>query len=503
MFAIADQIIDRSRSDDDYLQPLLAAVHRSSEHRPRCLCSASETGGVDMYVARVGGRYVLKRMPGTGPHHAPACPSYTPPAELTGLAPLIGTAIREQPTTGITRLALGFPLTRKPGRATAGASTVTAGAVEPDDARLTLRGLLHFLWDEAEFTRWVPAMAGRRNWPAIRKHVLAAAEAKTTKARDLRELLWLPEPFTAAEKSEIAARRAVAFAPLAAAYRSRKLMLALGEVKDIAPARFGRYKLMIKHAPDCPFIVEPELLAHLRRTFSTELALHQALSDSKLIALLTFGVTTTGIAVVDQIAVMTVTAEWIPFESVFEHALLAGLVAHERRFTKSLRYNQHAARPLASLVLTDTDPPAACYLINATTSGSPPGPDLNLPMKQWVWNTSVGAMPPLPPTARRTSRLRTNRTPVAHQNAKEAADYDPTHDKEVQPWPIPIPHATPTNDSTKRSCATTSASTTVSPGGGSGPSSPTAKSTSSPTRSTRSPADGTTRPHPGKTTGTT
>src|SRR5689334_16794938 len=122
MYSIDDQLVDRARIGDDYLQPLLAAVHRSPTRRPQCLCSASETGGVDMYVARIGGRYVLKRMPGTGPHHATACTSYTPPAELSGSAPLIGMAIREHPGSGITRLVFGFPLTRRPGRTGGGSS---------------------------------------------------------------------------------------------------------------------------------------------------------------------------------------------------------------------------------------------------------------------------------------------------------------------------------------------------------------------------------------------
>ncbi|WP_405132963.1 DUF1173 family protein [Nocardia sp. NBC_01388] len=458
MYAIDDQIIDRARVGEDYLQPLLAAVHCSPHHRPRCLCSASETGGVDMYVARISGRYVLKRMPGTGPHHASACASYTPPVELTGLAPLLGTAIREQPSTGLTRLALGFPMARSTGRATAQADTGDIEAPdEVDVSKLSLRGLLHFLWDEAEFVRWVPAMSGRRSWPAIRRYVLMAAETKTTKTRDLSELLWLPEPFTVAEKADIAARRTAAFAPLLGPGKNRRLMLALGEVKDIAPARFGRHKLLIKHAPDCPFIVEPETLTHVRHAFGTEFALRQALPGSKLIVLLTFGVTAAGVAVADRIALMSVSADWIPFESVFEHTLISGLIGHGRRFTKSLRYNQPTTSPLASLVLTDTDPPTACYLTTAATAGPPPPPDPNLPLRQWIWNTAVNAMPGIPPTTRHISRTGPDRGLSPRHNAEEAPHSTPT--KEAPTWPTHRTH--PTGDSTKNSCATTSASTTT------------------------------------------
>ncbi|NNH73831.1 DUF1173 family protein [Nocardia uniformis] len=461
MYAIDDQVIDRARIGDDYLQPLLAAVHRNRSQRPRCLCSASETGGVDMYVARVGGRYVLKRMPGTGPHHAPGCSSYAPPAELTGLAPLIGTAIREQPNTGLTRLTLGFPLTHRPARAAATTSdpcAETEADEHIDEAKLTLRAVLHLLWDDAGFVRWVPAMAGRRNWAAIRRHTYLAAHAKTTKSRELSELLWLPEPFTVADKNEIAARRSAVFAPFTGTTTTRRLMLGLGEVKDLTPARFGRHKLIIKHAPDCPFIVEADTAAALRRTHATELALRQAIPDSKLIALLTFGVTAAGVAVADRIAVMNVSADWIPFESVFEHTLLASLISHRRRFTKTLRYNQSAATPLASLILTDTDPPTACYLTSATTHGPPPQPNPDLPLAQWIWNTSVDAMPPIPPPiSRPVNHTRPHRTPLTHPTAEEA--HHSTDTKEAPPWPKPDTMPT-TGTTTKTPCAPTSATTT-------------------------------------------
>ncbi|MBF6181828.1 DUF1173 family protein [Nocardia puris] len=439
---------------------MLAAVHRNVSLRPRCLCSASETGGVDMYVARVGGRYVLKRMPGTGPHHAPGCSSYAPPANLTGLAPLLGTAIREQPNTGLTRLALGFPLTHRPARASTTTSdpTMNAGAGEHvDESKLTLRGLLHLFWDDAGFVRWVPAMAGRRNWAAIRRHTYLAAAAKTTKTRDLSELLWLPEPFTVADKQEIAGRRAAAFAPYTGTTGPRRLMLGLGEVKDLTAARFGRHKLIIKHAPDCPFIVEADTGASLRRAFATELALRQALPDTKLITLFTFGVTGAGVAVADRIAVMNVSADWIPFESVFEHTLITDLIAHRRRFTKTLRYNQPATTPLASLILTDTDPPTVCYLTSATTSGPPPPLDSNIPLAQWLWNTSVATMPQIPPSGTcRTTGAGPNQAPAEHPHSEEV--HRPPDTKEAPSWPINA--ATQANASTKTRCTATSATTT-------------------------------------------
>ena len=45
--------------------------------------------------------------------------------------------------------------------------------------RLSLRGLLYFLWHEAELTRWHPGFTGKRTWSVVRSHLLSAARNMT------------------------------------------------------------------------------------------------------------------------------------------------------------------------------------------------------------------------------------------------------------------------------------------------------------------------------------
>ncbi|WP_370870994.1 DUF1173 family protein [Hydrogenophaga sp.] len=78
------------------------AIAYAFEHRlrPRCLCPKNSDGqGIEMYVARLGDGYIVKRMPETGSQHAPDCLSYEPTAEFSGLGQLIGSAISENPAT--------------------------------------------------------------------------------------------------------------------------------------------------------------------------------------------------------------------------------------------------------------------------------------------------------------------------------------------------------------------------------------------------------------------
>lgn len=143
----------RLSSEDKGFTQALAAAH-ADRLRPKCLCLVH---GIEMYVARLGEGFIAKRMPGTGSRHAPDCPSYEPPLEASGLGQVLGTAIQEDPATGETTLKLGFSLSKLGGRTAMPAPGNPSDSVASDGSRLSLRGLLHYLWDQAELTRWHPA----------------------------------------------------------------------------------------------------------------------------------------------------------------------------------------------------------------------------------------------------------------------------------------------------------------------------------------------------------
>ncbi|MCJ9749080.1 DUF1173 family protein, partial [Neorhizobium sp. SHOUNA12A] len=87
---------------DEGFQDLLTDAYREKV-RPLCLCCQPP---VPMYVADIGDQLVIKRMPLSGGKHDPACPSYEPPYELSGLGPLMGRAIKFDPTAGTASLML-------------------------------------------------------------------------------------------------------------------------------------------------------------------------------------------------------------------------------------------------------------------------------------------------------------------------------------------------------------------------------------------------------------
>ena len=368
--------------------------------RPLCLCRAD---GIAMYVARMGSRHILKRMPGTGPSHDSGCGSYEAPYELSGLGQLASGAIQENVEEGVTVLKLDVSLS-KTARKTAAAAQAEAnsGEVRNGGAKLSLRALLHYLWAEAEFNRWRPGMAGKRHWGVIRKFLLEAAEGKTTKGKPLIDILFVPEPFSLEREAEIDGRRAEFLARIAKGdARRRQLALLIGEVKDLAPSSFG-HRMIIKHLPKFPFMLSEDGHKRLTKVFANDLALWDAMPDTHLIAIATFGLGPTGLASIEAIALMVVTGNWIPFEHVHDAALIDALTKRNASFLKGLRYNMPASNPLASVVLqTDRTAPLAMYVVQPGASadfrGSLDALIAESHLAAWVWDAETGRMPPLPP----------------------------------------------------------------------------------------------------------
>ena len=391
-YLIADEYFS---SDDDIFQKILGDCY-SKKRRPLCSCIEPKP---EMYVAKINNLFVIKRMPNSGGLHAPDCESYEPPIELSGLGQVLGTAIQENPDDGTTSLRLDFSMTKTPGRSAPTPSGEEKDSVKTDGTKLTLRGTLHYLWEEAGFNRWYPAMSGKRNWYTIRKHLLNAAGGKKAKSSELDELLYVPENYDIDHKLEIAARRTSKLSKIAQLNKgAKKLMLVIGEVKKFDTANFG-FKVILKHLPDYHFMINNDLYKRLNKRFAQELELWSATEDSHLIIIATFGVGVTGFASLEELALMVVNANWIPYENYFEKNLIDLLTENKRRYVKGLRYNLASTKPLACVVLADTTPATAMYVI-------PPGgseEDRQMvdvlisesKLAAWVWDTE-SPMPALP-----------------------------------------------------------------------------------------------------------
>ena len=380
----------------------IADAH-AAHQRPRCMCLGGYDGrGVEMYVARLAGTnggYIVKRMPDTGSHHAPDCPSYEPPAESSGLGQVLGSAITEDPATGETTLKLDFSMSKIAGRTATPIAGGDSDSVASSGTKLSLRGLLHYLWDQAELTRWQPGFAGRRTWSTVRKHLLQAAENKIARGNSLRTRLYIPEAFSVDQRDAINARRMAQWSQaIAVPGKPQHLMLLIAEVKEIVPARYG-FKAVVKHVPDQAFALDQQLYRRLGRRFESALALWGAAEDIHMVIIATFSVAAAGIPTIVELSLMPVTRHWLPVEDGYEKQLIERLVADGRSFVKGLRYNLGAEGALASATLTDCEGSAPLlFIVHAGIEDNGRYLQVCAPsVPVWQWSPSREAMPALPP----------------------------------------------------------------------------------------------------------
>jgi hypothetical protein len=386
------------RGDSPGLQAALTEVY-GTDDRPRCLCI---NRGVEMYVAQHA-QLVIKRMPGTGSAHHPSCPSYEAPASDSGLGDLLGEAVIERGPERV-EVRLDFPLSHVSVARPVQAAPAPSQSVSDTPRRLSMRGLLHLLWDRAGFTRWSPRMAGKRNWFVIRKYLLEAAAEVDAKGAPLASRLFIPEPFRPDAAEALRARRLAFFQALRLDGSGEHVPLALlvAEVKDLIERGDG-YSMVLKHLPDCALMLDSSTGRQLARRFERELLAKAQQPDTRLIVGCTVRPAEQGLGHADTLAMMAVTPEWLPFEHLLERALLCELVRQERRFLKPLPYEAGPSAAFASALLLDTgDATVPLHVEVPTVSGQRTRlPDHRRPVsesKAWIWCPGEALkIPPLPP----------------------------------------------------------------------------------------------------------
>jgi hypothetical protein len=177
-------------------------------------------------------------------------------------------------------------------------------------------------------------------------------------------------------------------------------MVTVAEVKGFAAARVSR-KIVVRHLP-FPFIIEEGTWKRLGARYETDLELWRSSEDFHLIMIATFGISDTGIASIEEIAMMVVNENWIPFESVHEQHLLERLSRLKRKSVKGLRFNLSREQPVVSVTLPEQRPaPVAMFIV-------PPGAsedfenalaemiDAIPEITPWIWHVTEGEMPRLP-----------------------------------------------------------------------------------------------------------
>lgn len=397
MLLLNGKTIDPSGADG---QADLAVAWR---HKDRLACDC-RMSSPEMYVANVNGTYVVKRMPSTGPDHAPGCPSWLPPEEVSGLARLQGKAIEEDDETNTTYLKFAFALakTGKKRKAPDPGENEASDATAPP-SKLTLYGTLQYLWYEAGLTNWYPKMEGKRWWGVVANALRTAAASKVVKKEDLSNQLFIPDPFKPDQKDALNAARDSFFAKLRpiSGQSSQKLGILIGELKEVEPSQNGA-RLTIKHLGK-PLFMDPDLFERFQKVFANKRELALAYPNTQQIILATVSTAKLGYPVVHELTLMLVSSNWIPFEDMRDLDLVTHLTAHKRAFAKSLRFHEPIGAPIARAILLDTPEPVSLFAkdpddkperVEALHKAASEGH-----YEAWIWETD-GTIPELPEAGR-------------------------------------------------------------------------------------------------------
>lgn len=336
---------------DPGLQAGLARVYDSSE-RPRCMCVA---GGVEMYIAKHA-EYVIKRMPDTGNQHHPTCASFEPEPGMSGLGELLGEAIIEHSPDQV-EVRTDFPISRMPGSSRLrGEAVADPAEVHAPRKQMSLRALLHYLYERAGFNRWYPAMEGRRNQGVLHKYLSEAARGVLLKGAALDERLYVPEPFRAGCKDEIGERRRKKLALLLSPEDAVQFKMAIlvGEYNGSDPTNYGR-RIIVKHIPDVALYIEGKAWERVERSYGAILQARDADVARKprvMMAALIYAKREHTYQV-DTLSMMLTTDQWIPLAGLQELPLIEALQREQRAFMKPLQYDARTSAAFPNVLLLD------------------------------------------------------------------------------------------------------------------------------------------------------
>jgi hypothetical protein len=411
------EIDNRAYAEDDAELPAALRCAHGSAVRPLCLCrpfsaklpmviehrtangrnaqdqngNAQNTPGHDLYI--------LRRMPGRGHEHSPACKHFEAPEGLSGRTEHLGGAIRTDDDGAHHTLRLGFPLSHKE-KAAASDEAGTPGdasKLRKRFARLTLLGFLHHVLETAELNKMHKGLHGKRSWNVMRSRILETMRAQaTSRYRDLAAFTFAPRIFSPEHKDELFRDWRAIERKAGAEKRS---ILLFAELKDINAGQ-----ITFKHLPQRSFALNPDI----QKPFLDALERITGLMSGPrgaghVIACAVVNVGEGDALSIIDIALTAATPHWIPFGSMAEYRLLATCDATGRGSFKSLDYGQDKA--IATLLLTDTgDSGTAVFLIDeqptdAQALAMKAIEDKGIP----VWRCDIAeGRPALPPRRSRT-----------------------------------------------------------------------------------------------------
>lgn len=297
--------------------------------------------------------FSLARFSLTGGQHAPDCQYYSASPGQSGEGAETSRVIDQRHDGSITiRLEIAM-LERGDVAAPAGPRrTPTNRAPAAKQSSMKLLGLLHYLWEEAGLNQWKPAFTGKRRASLSYWWINNAADNVWVGQVKLVDQLLLPAfgPETReAERNRVRA---------AAALQAKHRMLVIAPLAGFTPERSDAMARQLKiggfHGMPIAFMQNGLWDSTVRRFPNAATAWRNG-QGTVAIAQVELKQGTKGVyASIIDMALMSITADFVPVESSYERVVAELLVAQGRSFTKPMRYDVGAELVLPDFILTDT-----------------------------------------------------------------------------------------------------------------------------------------------------
>lgn len=327
-------------------QSVLKAAYGRADLRCGCKGRGSKRLAVKYYEG--SDTFSIARFSLTGGQHAPDCQYYSANPAQCGEGGDTSGVIDQRPDGSIKiRLEIAM-LERSDAAAPAGpAKAPLDRAPSAKQSSMKLLGLLHYLWEEAGLNQWEPAFAGKRRASLSYWWINNAADNVWAGQVKLVDQLLLPAFGAEAREAERNRMRA------AAALQAKHRMLVIAPLAAFSQERFDAMARQLKiggfHGMPTAFMQNGLWDSTVRR-FPNAMAGWCNGHGTVVIAQVELKHGGKGVyASVIDIALMSITAEFVPVESSYERTGADMLVKQGRSFMKPMRYDAGAELVLPDL----------------------------------------------------------------------------------------------------------------------------------------------------------
>lgn len=297
--------------------------------------------------------FSLARFSLTGGQHAPDCHFYSASPYQAGQGPDASGVIDQRPDGSVKiRLEIGMldrgetPAPAAPGKPEA------PRAPAATQSSMKLLGLLHYLWQEAGLDQWKPAFAGKRR--ASLSYWWLNNAADNVWAGRLKVIEHLLLPAFGADTKEAERNRARTAAALQAKHRMLIVAPLAAFTQERSDAMARQLKIGGFHGMPITFM-QSGLWDSTVKRFPAAVAAWRNGHGTVVIAQVELKQGPKGVysSAIDM-ALMSITAEFIPVESSYERVVAEKLVEEGRAFVKPMRYDASADQVHPDFILTDS-----------------------------------------------------------------------------------------------------------------------------------------------------